>query len=682
MKVVVCIKIPSNVYNFKSYIYGMPLEKFVIILSGISLAAILFTYSISGTLVAVLIYFAFMAYIKFDFSNIFKLRKIYFHGINKAGIRFVRNESLFGVIGKQVFSVVEISNRELYTDSKKSIQIGILKNMIEDLECSINIIARPEIYDGKNYYRTFIILKTQGDDIESSMDLLARNLSTVISKTVLHGKPVKDEEIVKSLFPEQVIAHSRYIEANKKFLSYLDLLDTDYSQDFFYQTAIERLGFMVEINMEINRIKNPDMTVKRLLSSRKAELAYTKSGHFATNVKKQISSLEYMAAKDKLYNLSVRFALISRHPAILRSNTELFKKTMESIGFRLRSFNYFNRDSFNPLNQQRQGIKYMMDSNSISEIFPCSFTPVPLPSQEALGINSITAKPFYFKPFNGNSYNIVITGETGSGKSYFTKKLLDQNRNAKVYIIDPLGEYTSGMIVDLSLGEYIDFPIKTSEMSNIISIAMEKLTGIPKNNITKILLQLIAKSGVAQFDALISKLKQEYCEENSMPGTFYSMPFKTPVELHENSAVFRFGHKNESLRDAFFELIFSQVISIIEKEEGEKIVVMDESHLFLRNSKEAEIIDMLARNSRHFNTSLITVTQNIDDYYMNNYSQSVLMNSINYFIFRQHGKIKNQLYLGYEIDPSSLVGGSHFNYSECFYSTGSLIRKLKISDQK
>ena len=106
--------------------------------------------------------------------------------------------------------------------------------------------------------------------------------------------------------------------------------------------------------------------------------------------------------------------------------------------------------------------------------------------------------------------------------------------------------------------------------------------------------------------------------------------------------------------------------------------MIDESHLFLRNSKDAEIIDMLARNSRHFKTSLVTVTQNIEDYYMNSYSESVLMNSINYFIFRQHGKIKDRLFLGYEIDPAALAGGNSSDYSECFYATGTLIRKLKI----
>jgi hypothetical protein len=40
------------------------------------------------------------------------------------------------------------------------------------------------------------------------------------------------------------------------------------------------------------------------------------------------------------------------------------------------------------------------------------------------------------------------------------------------------------------------------------------------------------------------------------------------------------------------------------------------------------------------------------------------------------------MFLGYEIDPSGLAGGSYSTYSECFYSTGSLIRKVKISEEK
>ena len=104
----------------------------------------------------------------------------------------------------------------------------------------------------------------------------------------------------------------------------------------------------------------------------------------------------------------MRFAVVSKHPAVLRSNTESFVKTMESIGFKLKDFPLFNKHTFNPLNLGTQGIKYMMDSASISEMFPCSFTPVPSGNQKPLAVNAITGKALYFKPFSGNSYNIAI----------------------------------------------------------------------------------------------------------------------------------------------------------------------------------------------------------------------------------------------------------------------------------
>ena len=678
MRLVVCIRIPSNVYNFRSYIYNMPVEKFVMVLAGISLTAILFTFSLVASLAAVSLYFAFMGYIGFNFSNIRKLRKLYFHGKGLSNIRFINNGLLFGIYGKEIFSGVEIDNRELYTDSSKSNQIRNIRNMINNLTCSANIITRPEICNGANYYRTYIILKTYGTSIDSAMDSLNSNISIILSNPGFHARAIGDEETMNSFFPKDVTPYSRYVSTDGLFRSYLDLLDTDYSQDFLYQTAIEKLGFMVEINMEINTVKNSDVLVKRLLSARKAELVYTKSGHYASLIKKQISSLEYMANQEKLYNVSMRFAVVSKHPAVLRSNTESFVKTMESIGFRLKDFHFFNKHTFNPLSLGNQGIKYMMDSASISEIFPCSFTPVPSGNQKPLAVNAITGKALYFKPFSGNSYNIAITGETGSGKSYFTKRLLNKMNSGKIYIIDPLSEYNSDVIVDLSLGEYIDFSIETPEMFSTVAGALEKITGIPGKKITGTLMKLGEKSGAIKFSKVISELDTLYCRDVAMSGNIWHMPLTTPVMLDGKSAVFRFDHKNESLRDAFFRLVFTQIISIVEREKKEKVVVIDESHLFLRNSKDAEIIDMLARNSRHFKTSLVTVTQNIEDYYMNSYSESVLMNSINYFIFRQHGKIKDRLFLGYEIDPAALAGGNSSDYYECFYATGTLIRKLKI----
>jgi Cdc6-like AAA superfamily ATPase len=674
------IRIPANAYNFKSYIYNMPMEKFAIIIAGVSFTALLFTISLPVAAGVGTGYFLFMGLIGFEFHRIRSARKIYFHGSVAPGIKFLRKRPLFGIVDNYVFTVLEITNRELYTDSDKGKIIRSINKIIGSLSCGANIITKTHVYKDSNYYRTFIILKVIGKDYNKSMDILNGNLSNVQSLNQLKTENIDDKDEIYNLFYGTIKPHSRYFENNKMFCSYLDLMDMDYSSDFLYESAIERMGLIIEMNMEINPINNSEMLVKRLLSSRKAELNYTKSGHYASVLNKQVSSLEYLAGRERLFNVYTRFTVISRHPATLRSDTEIFTKNMESMGFKLKNFHYFNQSSFNPLKLEKQGIKYMMDPASLSEIFPCSFTPVPESSNNPIGINAITGKTLYFKLFKDSSYNVAITGETGSGKSYFAKKILKLGKSSRIYIIDPLEEYSGGKTIDLSNGEYMDFVLDSGKMSAIVIETLSEIMDIPQDEIQAIMIKLKSEVDNLPFSKLISELN--LIRKGGTTSQLYvgGIAFKRPITSGSESIIFRFDHRNEKFRDSFFRLVFSQIVSKVEREQGEKIVIVDESHLFLRDIRNAELMDTLARNSRHFKTSLVTVTQNVDDYYMNKYAESLLRNSINYFIFRQREKISNKLFLDYEIDPTGLAGGNNSDYSECFYSTGTLIRKLKIMD--
>ena len=63
---VISIKVPSNVYNFKSYIYGLSLEKFIIIIAGVSIIATIFTLSLLAALITGAAYFTIMGILRFD----------------------------------------------------------------------------------------------------------------------------------------------------------------------------------------------------------------------------------------------------------------------------------------------------------------------------------------------------------------------------------------------------------------------------------------------------------------------------------------------------------------------------------------------------------------------------------------------------------------------------------------
>lgn len=670
------IKIPANVYNFKSFIYGVSLEKFIIIIAGISIIATISTISLLGAIITGIIYFAIMTLLRFEPENLYAVRKIYFH-YSSTGLKFVKNNELYGISGKYIFSVIEIGNRELYTDTAKNVQMTAIEHMLDTVTCGTTIVVRPELIKESIYYRTFVILKVNTTNFNAGVDIIRENIPAVRAASAVKITLLDDEDAFRNIFRDSVKIYSNYFVRNGLYGAYFDVVDMDYSADFLYQSIIEKLGFMVELNIDLKSLNGRDILLKRLLATRKAELSYTKTGHYASILKKQINSLEAMSKQEKIYNVFMRFSVLTDHPAELRKNSETFLRVMKSAGFKMKPFNFFNDDSFNPLLSASQGKKYMMDSGAISTIFPCGFTALPEYTGEPLGMNTITGKTVYMNLFRGSSYNIAVTGETGSGKSYFTGILLDRmESSSSVYIIDPLMEYSGDQIIELGTGQYPDFTIDSSELKNIIPELLGSISGINISAIRKI---IDIKPDGMTFSNLISSIT-EYEKVNSITlNSELHKLFSSPVKIHGNRCVFRFDYGNSRYRDLFFRLALTFTASIAEKRPGNKIIVIDESHLFLKDLQSAEMIDMLARNGRHYRISLITITQNVDDYYFNNYSESILRNSRNYFIFRQREKIKNKLFLGYGIDPASLAGGSNFSYSECFYATGTLIQKLKIT---
>lgn len=675
---VISIKVPSNVYNFKSYIYGLSLEKFIIIIAGVSIIATIFTLSLLAALITGAAYFTIMGILRFDPENVYLIRKLYFHG-SAYRIKFIRNIELYGISGKFAFTALEIENTELYTDSAKNVKILGIARALEKLTCSYTIVSKPEEHENSIYYRTFVLLKANAGNFNSAVDTIRENITAFISGGGVHARLVDNEDTVSSIFPGNVKTFSNYFKKDGFYGSCYDIVDMEYSGDYLYQSIIEKLGFMVELDIDVKPLMKNGLFLKRLIASRKAELSYTKTGHYASLLKKQINSLETMSRQDKLYNVSIRFSLFSDHPAELRRNSEQFFRVMESTGFKIKPFNFFGRESFDPLAYSSHGKKYMMDAESLSSIFPCGFTAIPESRMEPLGINVITGKTVYLNLFRNSSYNIAITGETGSGKSYFTEMLLDAvDDSSIIYIIDPLNEYSGDQIVHLGSGEYPDFIMDAPGINNTVQEIIEAITGIPEEKIRIIVENACKKYGSLMFSSLIADVINYEKRHSINLASQIEKIFQIPVRLSGNRVVFRFGYASSHLRDMFFRLSITLAVSMAEKSKGNKLIIIDESHLFLKDKKNAGMVDMLARNGRHSRISLITVTQNVDDYYLNNYSESILRNSMNYFIFRQREKIKNKLFLGYNIDPSALAGGSNFDYSECFYSTGTLIRKLKI----
>ena len=98
---------------------------------------------------------------------------------------------------------------------------------------------------------------------------------------------------------------------------------------------------------------------------------------------------------------------------------------------------------FNLLSKSKRIVEFPQTKGKIVSFFPILYeksTPGVI-----LGTEDQTGIPFAFDPFSMSSYNVLVLGETGSGKSFFSKilisRLISFNRISRILILDVLNEY-------------------------------------------------------------------------------------------------------------------------------------------------------------------------------------------------------------------------------------------------
>ncbi|MEM0140179.1 MAG: DUF87 domain-containing protein, partial [Ferroplasma sp.] len=519
----------------------MPLEKFLILIAGIAIFAILFDISPLLAAVASLSYYIFMFYIKFDFSNLYYFKKYDFRlGSKNANIEFLKDENLYCKYGDTIFSVIEINNQELYTDSNKKLFFQAYNELLSGIGSNIAIITKyvemPKPYDAGNrtliYYRTFLILKVKAHSFNSAITMIKNDLNRIKSLRGIKFRMVTDESLIKSFFYDNINVKKHYFMSENLYGAIIDLKDLNYSGDYFYELLIESMGFPIEINLTLSHINNIANMLARMKAARIAEIKSEKNRNNGT-VENQVKDIGYLARCDHLYNSYMRFTVLASHPVELKSRVDNFMKNMQFHGISTSNWDFFNSDTFNPLKLEKQGTKYMLDAASLSEIMPVSFTEIPEGPGFLAGINSTTTMPAYIDIFKSTSYNVTITGETGSGKSFFAGMLYRKTKNVQsVFIIDPLNEYNSGQAVNLTVGEYLDFQVSSEGQLDFIAMMVSSLSGKRLEiQIRKFIKELYLEDKNIKFSSILQSIikKYEKSEYFSEINYIVATKFKNPV---------------------------------------------------------------------------------------------------------------------------------------------------------
>ena len=487
-------------------------------------------------------------------------------------------------------------------------------------------------------------------------------------------------------------------------------IDMTYSMGHSFESIIESFDFpvMAKFKLEPVERQKTERILAGLLSSRHAEMRfhYGKKSHLYEDLKRESGEVEFLSDRvrnqdNTMFYLDMAFSIMGRDPLELKENTYRFESAMNYLGIlnrRISNINERTLRSYFSLKKRRDN-PYIIDSRSVSSILPVYSTPPP-GKGVLVGIDSVNEKPVIIDSFENESFNSVIVGETGSGKSFFTKIFLRRSiasgNAGKIFIVDPLNEYNTDMfgpgsveinfrkgdLLDLSLGGSLDTDT-ISPMASIISgtifgddrMRKEIETHIeavlrenPEEKTSGIIHRIWSKYGM---NSVGSKGLNIIDSESWMRDDIRVVIFKTNILEEETS---------ESLLP---ELILSIFVYSVLTPRTKKMLVIDEAHLALSNRNASGILSNLSRHSRHYMLSIISITQSLDDLFAHRDNKSLLANTSSIFVFRtrsmkeEYAKMLNLEGFG-EPDFHSLLGGKTVDYSECFLIKRKRLIKLRV----
>ncbi|KAA8923482.1 helicase HerA domain-containing protein [Thermoplasma sp.] len=482
---------------------------------------------------------------------------------------------------------------------------------------------------GKVYYTTYLLLwhqeKKDKNLIGSTGNLLMGDDRSGLTFSIGDD----DIELIGSLFPgKKMNPRNNYISGERN-ISIFSLVDSE--KDIFpsYCEALEISDINTAIKFSARRMekkalvrtaaaKIADLTFELgQRSSRKENTEYLRSVMRSA----EILSNESRKENPDVFTCGLDFLVMNNTPYGLTREISKLDRGLKIAGMKVKNVSFrAGRSVQNFFDLSKENIPYPMDLPSIGSFFPAYFS-----TEESagifLGINEYTGKPIYLDYFSHTSYNFIVTGETGSGKSYFAKifsRRVYRERYSKLMILDPLNEY--------HCADYGDACIE-------IDLYVFNETAIRED------------TDMRSPDVLIVKYDLVQAE-----------------------------------KDARYGIAIAEAISkFMSRVDGRKTILLDEANMVLRNDDALRIVENTVRHSRHFETSVFIITQSISDIKL---GMTIEENSVHRFFFRSAMSADEiRRYIPEEDDVRKLAGGKNRNFSECYYAYGDKYMKLLITGE-
>ncbi len=399
--------------------------------------------------------------------------------------------------------------------------------------------------------------------------------------------------------------------------------------------------------------------------------------------------LEQMVAQgEKVFHFGLQVILKSQYPEVLDDYvTQTLMKIRELSGAEgmeesLAAFDIFATTAL-PNARAKERTKRIKTSN-LADLLPL-YGPWKGHAEPKILLRTRYGSLVGFNPFSSEltNSNQIVSGGSGSGKSFLTNLLLMQmlNENPKVFIVDIGGSYKK--ICENFDGQYIPLGVEADFSINPFDLAAGE--SLPSNQKLKFLLSLVEVMTKEDGEARLGRLERAEIEA-AIQQTYDEVQKPKLSDLrerllnHVDPEIRRFGkilgpwcgktpygrfidrettielkrpvvcfdlkglEALPDLQATFLFIITDYVWREVQADRTQmKFLIFDECWKLLENESGATFIAEVFRTFRKYMASAIAISQNIDDFAKSKVANAILPNASIRWILKQKGADQERL---------------------------------------
>ena len=466
---------------------------------------------------------------------------------------------------------------------------------------------------------------------------------------------VIDDSYIRTLFISgyPFVASSGWLDS---------LINFNHDVDISYHiTEVDALSALPKLNRKITELESTKRAMIR--SGRIIGSEITDPLESAIELRDKIQR-----GQEKLFQMSIYICLRADSLSELDKLTQLIENTLSARLFYSKVARYQQIEglqSILPRSQDQLNQRRNLDSSSAALAFPFMSSELVQESGILYGINKSSSSLVILDRFSLHNANSIVFAQSGSGKSYATKvEILRQlMQGVKVIVIDPEREYkkltesVSGTYIKLSStsGEKINpFDLSTSshtthdlsehvqDLTEIISLMVEGLTGHEKAAVDKAILSIYKKSNTPLLQDLYKELKKlrqtKLCDrlEKYISGSLSHVFNKqTNIDLSNRLVIFDIKDLPESLRQIMMMIISNFVSNQVKASLEKRLLIIDEGWMLLQHEESARFVAGLVRRARKYYLGVSIISQQANDFLKNEYGRAIASQSSLRILMRQ-----------------------------------------------